>query len=389
MISPVSPTATDAPQLYLDVSSSSIDRFWQQHPSPFSTDGIRWTASLNQICIDALLPWVREAYAPRARTWTNPATLPSVWEVVNGTALTIDQHRMVLIPTTASDFEEMRVPQEWVDLPSWAGEYYVSVYVNPDDQEVGVLGYATHQTLKQHGQFDSHDRTYSLEADSLIADLNVLWTTRRLCPQERLRHDLAPLPSLPLEQADALIERLGNASIVVPRLAVPFPLWGALMEHGGWRQRLYQKRLGLPEPWSVQQWLHTGISDFAQQLGWGTMNLQPNLARGSTHGSNGASAQGLVRQLTIAGKPYEFRVFRHSEDVWRFELQAATIGSLIPGGFKLRLLTEDLMPFENNEDVATTAIDQLYLEVRLSPGDALVWEIEPVPEAYDREILRF
>ncbi|MER3477382.1 MAG: hypothetical protein C4287_13920, partial [Leptolyngbya sp. ERB_1_2] len=77
-----------------------------------------------------------------------------------------------------------------------------------------------------------------------------------------------------------------------------------------------------------------------------------------------------------------------SEDVWRFELQS-TAGALIPGGFKLRLLTEDLLPFENNEDVATNAIDCLYLEVRLAPGDALVWETEPLPESYEREILCF
>ncbi|NDJ18001.1 DUF1822 family protein [Myxacorys almedinensis] len=384
MISSMSPMASDIPYLQLEIPTASAERFWQP-PSAFSANGIRWLASLNQMCLDTLLPWIRDTHAPNAQAWINPAAMPSIWEVVNGSAIALGQQRLIIIPTAASDFEELRVPQEWVDLPSWAGHYYVPVYVNPDDGEIWVLGYVTHHTLKQQGTYDPRDRTYSIASEDLLCDFNVLWTARRLCPNEGLQAAIAPLPSLPLERAKALIERLGDSTLVVPRLAVPFEVWGALVEHGGWRQQLYQHRLKLPEPGSVRQWLQTEMSGFAQQLGWGTMNLQAALARGSSYGS----ANGLVRHLTIAGNLYEFRVFQQSEAVWRFELQSAAIGGLVPGGFKLRLLTEDLMPFENNEDSATSAIAQLYLEVCLSPGDALIWEIEPLPDFYDREILRF
>ncbi|HTL88750.1 MAG TPA: DUF1822 family protein [Leptolyngbya sp.] len=371
-------------QLHLPIPETSIERFWQQQPSPFSANGIRWMASLNQICLDALLPWIQEVHAPKARVWKNPAALPGIWEVVNGSAIDFDHQRLVIMPTAAADFDELRVPQEWADLPSWAGDYYVSVYVNPDDQEIRVLGYATHLMLKQQGHYDVYDRTYSLESDRLIGDFNVLWTALRLCAGEVRQATIAPLPALSQEQADSLTERLGVASVLVPRLAVPFQQWGALLEHDGWRQRLYQRRLGLADAWSVQQWLQTGISDLAQQFGWGSMDLQPNLARGA----NGAASV-LVRHLTIAGKLYEFCISQQSQEVWRFALQSASIGGLVPGGFKLRLLTEDLMPFENNEDIAKSAIEQLYLEVRLSPGDTLIWEIEPLPDDYAREILRF
>lgn len=50
---------------------------------------------------------------------------------------------------------------------------------------------------------------------------------------------------------------------------------------------------------------------------------------------------------------------------------------------------EDLQPFANNEDIAITAVEQLYVEVPLEAGDGIVWEIEPIPENYDQEILRF
>ncbi len=56
---------------------------------------------------------------------------------------------------------------------------------------------------------------------------------------------------------------------------------------------------------------------------------------------------------------------------------------------KLRLLTEDLQTFLNNEAVAATAVDRLYIELKLEAGEGLVCEIEPIPENYEREILQF
>ena len=78
-----------------------------------------------------------------------------------------------------------------------------------------------------------------------------------------------------------------------------------------------------------------------------------------------------------------------ANNVWRFELSSLAPGGLIPTGVTLRLLTEDLQPFENNEDTATAPVEQLYIEVALESGEGIVWEIEPTPEDYDREILRF
>jgi hypothetical protein len=100
----------------------------------------------------------------------------------------------------------------------------------------------------------------------------------------------------------------------------------------------------------------------------------------------------LSRQLVIAGQTYELRIIPINNllgGIWRFELCNASPGGCIPGGFKLRLLTEDRQPFENNEDVATTASERLYVEVELGSGEGLVWETEPIPENYDMEILRF
>jgi hypothetical protein len=48
-----------------------------------------------------------------------------------------------------------------------------------------------------------------------------------------------------------------------------------------------------------------------------------------------------------------------------------------------------LQPFENNADTANASTTTLYVEVMLADGEGIVWEVEPMPEDYDREILWF
>ncbi|WP_414588518.1 DUF1822 family protein [Scytonema sp. PCC 10023] len=374
-------------KLSLEIPPSSQTR---ELPS-FSTSGANWQARLNQMCLDAFLPWLREEQVKSARVWTSQGALPSFWEFVNGTAIASEGIRLVLIPTTAIDLEELRVPQEWVDIPSWVADYYVAVHVNPNGGWVTICGYITHRQLKTKGVYDASDRTYCLDENDLIQDINVLWIARELCPEEILRESVAPLPKLPLPQAENLLQRLGNPAVVFPRVAIPFELWGALLEHGGWRQRLYERRQGLSEQWSIQQWLQAGVSHLAQELGWGMTSMQL-ASRGVRSREPQQSSIYLSRRLTLAGNPYELHVFPRGnlEDrIWRFELRNANPNEMIPAGFKLRLLTEDLQPFINNEDTAKEAIAQLYVDVVLEPGEGLVWEIEPTPDGYDREILRF
>ena len=377
-------------ELSLEISPDVQASAWQQSQSG-ATAASRWNAYLNGLCLQTFLPWLREEQDSQTVPWPHPSALPSFWEVVSGTAIATVGARLVLIPTEAADFSEWRVPQEWVDLPGWAADYYLAVQVNPDEQLLRVWGYSTHQQLKAAADYDAGTRVYVLDEDELITDLNALWVARRLCPDEPTRADIAPLPTISLTQAENLLQRLGNPSLLLPRLAVPFTVWGALLEHGGWRQQLAERRRGLPEQFSVLEWLQTGVSRLAQQMGWQRVEFQPSLAS-----ARGESSQtltpALVRQLAIADQSYLLRLFpldNFDSSAWRLELQSLVPGGRIPAGFKLRLLTEELQPFAGNEVTATTVVDQLALEVALEPGEGLVWEVEPTPDSYDREILRF
>jgi len=98
------------------------------------------------------------------------------------------------------------VPQEWVDIPELAADYYLAVQVNPDSGGSG-FGDTTHLQLKSDGNYDPSDRTYCLDEDDLIDDLNILWVARQLCPQEPTKSAITALPTLPQEQANNLLQR--------------------------------------------------------------------------------------------------------------------------------------------------------------------------------------
>lgn len=381
---------TNPNQLWLEISPNNQSLAWERSLS-CSTPSSRWNAYLNLLVLYEFLPWVRTEYCLKAQIFPHAAALSSIWEVVNGTAINLDARRLVLLPSETIDLEELCVPQEWVDIPHWVADYYLAVQVNPDDRWLRVWSYTTHLKLKTGGCYDKSDRAYYAAESDLIQDLSVLWLSQSLCPQEETRSSLEMLPTPAKPEADNLIANLSRSELVQPRLSAPFELWGALLAHGGWRQQLYHKRLGLPEGRSMSEWLRRGIGNLAREFGWTKIDFFPSWegARGLKNSSPSAC---LSRQLTIAGQDYELRILplgTLNQRIWRFELRNLAIGALVPGGFKLRLLTEDLRPFENNEDIATTAVEQLYIEVQFKAGEGLVWEIEPTPDNYDREILRF
>jgi Protein of unknown function (DUF1822) len=357
----------------------------------YSTPGATHRAQIHLAALQAFWAWLQEEQTVRSQVWPRLETAIAQWELLEGMAIQVGDRRMVLLATEAFDAEELRVPQEWVDLPDWIGDYYLLAQVYLEEGVVRIVGYTTHERLKTLGQYDPSDRSYHLASDTLISDLNVLWLAQQFCPDEVTRVTVAEVTTIAPTQAENLITRLGNSALLFPRLELPFALWASLLSNGGWRQRLVDLRQGRGEQWSVGAWLRSGISQVAEQVGWSRVELQPALATARSE-QDARSTTGVVRLLEIAGNPYELWVMPQmqlGEGVWRFELRSQLPGGLIPAGFTLRLLTEDLQMFENNTATATQAIDQLRVDVALEAGEGIVWEIEPFPEGYDREILRF
>lgn len=234
-------TFADAKEWVLEITPEIQSHFWQQS-QVYATHSSRWCAYINQICLQTFLNWVNTEYVSEASVWCSSSGIPAFWEFFNGTAIWEGSRRVVLIPSEAIDDSELEVPQEWVDIPSWAADYYLAAQVEPDGEWVRIWGYTTHTELKSLAQYDSVDRTYCLDARHLTKDLNAFWMTYQFCVDEEVKAFVSPLPELTTTQAENLQQRLGHSTVAFPRLEVPFKTWGALLENEQWRQGLYQQR---------------------------------------------------------------------------------------------------------------------------------------------------
>jgi Protein of unknown function (DUF1822) len=209
-----------------------------------ATGWAQWNAYLNQICLEACLQNLRAEDWPSA-VGMNAAQADRTWAVVNGAVLTVGDKRVALIPTEAVDQSELEVPQEWIDLPSWAADYYLAVYLMPDLATLQIAGYVTHGQVQQQGQLDVDDRSYHLDITALTTDLNLLSLMLDRYDAATTRGPIAALASLTEAQAQNLIQRLGAPTELMPRWEVPFATWAALLDNPTWHEQLHRQRLGL------------------------------------------------------------------------------------------------------------------------------------------------
>lgn len=367
--------------LCLPISADDRNAAWLA-TAAYSDRATRWNAYLNRLALQTLCNWWFDG-THYVLSWDS---LPSIWEFVNGCHIARKNANFVLITSEDITTDEFAVPQEWVDIPSWAAHYYLAVQINQD--WLRVWGYTTHHLLKSRAAYDRFDRCYVLASSELIPSWNVLeldlqagMTESPIVPQ---------LTSLSASNAMDLIDQLSQLS--APRLAIAFDQWAALLENDNLRQMLYEhRRQKVTHKSSILDLLRAGISQLGRDLGWQVVEFQPSLA-GTRGTASTLESIAYYNSFVIAGQTYELRVIpasRERERSWRFELRNAAVGGFIPGGFKLRLLTKDGEVFDHNEDVAKVAVEQLDVEVILEAGEAVLYQIEPIPEGYQETTFRY
>ncbi|NEO61206.1 MAG: DUF1822 family protein [Moorea sp. SIO4G2] len=257
-------------QLLIEFSPEEREQAWHQTQAQgYSNQAARWRAYLNCLCLNTFLSYLdTEANLTEANltepnltepnlletgldkalkkplnkalVWPELGDLPSFWEVVNGTAVELNQMRLVLIPSEEIKFTALRVPREWVDIPEWASHYYVAMQLNLEECWLQVSGYTTYQQLRDHGNYDIIDETYAVDAVDLIEDLNVMWVTEELAPSPKLV--VKPMARLSCDEATTLIKQLSQETPYSPRLDIPFAKWQALVSNSRWRKELYKQR---------------------------------------------------------------------------------------------------------------------------------------------------
>lgn len=254
-------------QLILEFSPEETEQVWQELPN-YSNDAARWNAFLNRLCLNMMMKYLAEDELPETTLQISPnlETLNQIWEIVNGSAITIGETRIILIPTEEIDTETFAIPQEWVDLPTWVGDYYLAALVEPEEERMRIWGYTSYQNLKNQADYNEFDRLYYLGQEFMTEDLNVMWVAQEICPLQK--PEVAAVGSLSGDEATALVRELGRSPGYYPRLEVEFEKWGALLENQNLLRMLYEERLGGDRPTSTNllQWL-----DGIFETGWQTV----------------------------------------------------------------------------------------------------------------------
>jgi hypothetical protein len=242
----------DLQQPQLAISTAGQNRCWYSS-SAFARPEHRWNHYLNQLMLDVLLPWIKDEsqgiplfqdVAP-AQVWPDAAAAAQLWQWVNGTAIALGSSRFILIPTDSLDGTAFYIPQEWVEIPSWRGDYYLMVQLNPEAERLQLRGYVSHAQLLKHGVYCQGDRSYAIDESALVQDADVLWVMAQIESAEERCAVLAPVPELPRQQAESLIQVIAQQwerscqGLTSLRLQLPFPQWAALLEQEPWRNLLH------------------------------------------------------------------------------------------------------------------------------------------------------
>jgi Protein of unknown function (DUF1822) len=241
------------------------------HSQTYSNVTAQENALINQLCLEKTQAWLTEIGIESTPTFS-PTQMASMWDVVNGCALTIGNRRLILVPSDRLDREELRIPQEWVDIPNWMGDYYLGIQIDLEDGLMNIWGYTSHRTLRETGTYNLIDRTYSISSDLTIDNLDILWMAQILDLQEMT---IVPsISSLNLDLSINAIDRLSYASPYSPRLDLDFTTWAAILSNNNLREQLYQRRLQIAnldlnqtQPMKLGDWLNLEF-DRAIDRGW-------------------------------------------------------------------------------------------------------------------------
>ena len=228
-------------QLLLEFSVAEREIAWQQVKSQkYANSNASWNAFLNLLCLNTFLAYLNTEADLRnkAKLLIEEADLPSIWQVVNGTIIEIDGTKLVLIPSESSEFSELQVSREWVDIVTWRGDYYLAIELFLEERFIRVCGYTTYQQLQAEGRYDSLTETYSLEVEELIEDLTILWTMQNINSNRMLETGTEQI--LTTNEVEKLLDKLSEPSPYSPRLNVPFEQWKVIVANEHYRNKLYE-----------------------------------------------------------------------------------------------------------------------------------------------------
>lgn len=347
-------------QLGLEISPTVQAASWTHGQSALSA-AAHWQIYFNQMCLETFLPWLKAEYEASANIWPDQVSIVPLWQIVNGTGITLDpngstEKRLVLIPTDFIEATELRVPQEWVEIPSWVGDYYLAVMVNPEGDFLRVYGYATHEQIKRMGKYDAIDRTYRLSLLELVEDLGALWIVRQLNPQEVTQGEVTRLSAMTDAVLPAFVNQLTRSIQLegTPRLDMAFNQWAAFLERGDRSMHLERaisqsgQQSNLAESIiNLGQWLEDVFENTWQSIE-SVLGSEPDLALGFRKVAEPITQRlRRIKLLHLTSETFDYRVLVMvsllMEPDGRLAVQVTVLPSdrsqLLPGGLQLLMMS--------------------------------------------------
>lgn len=246
-------------QLWLDLPKQDQEDAWETvAQQQYSNPAAHWNAYLNTLCLNRFRTWLQNEFADESLKCHSDADR-SIWDVVNGTVIVLDQIRLILVPEDQSNLTEFCIPQEWVDIPAWGADYYLAIQLDLEAGWLRALGYTTRARICEQARYESSSRTYYLSVEDLTPSLNVMWVAQEVCPPQVLEE---ALPSLLPSQVEQLLKQLSQTIAYSPRLVVPFLEWAAILSSDQNRHSLYHLRSG-----NCNQVIQSSFAETTSNLG--------------------------------------------------------------------------------------------------------------------------
>ncbi len=214
---------------------------------------------LNLLCTIAIKKWISRAVELEVKSifpccLGGKDTLELISKLVNGFALQIGQTKVVFIPNDAIDLTEFEVPQEWVDLPNWAADYYVPIRVDLERKHLHLWGFVAYHDLKNKAEFDRVFHNYHPIESATIANLDLLVAAcelQAIGDTSPVQLGIDRLPELTPTALENTIQYLQQRqSHRSPRLDLPFIQWGAILNSSQSLERYLNPETDLSTWWT-------------------------------------------------------------------------------------------------------------------------------------------
>ena len=247
-----------AENIKIKLTNQAKQEAWGQI-SHINNNFTRHRSYLNLLVRNAFISWLSLMLEEKTTDNLKLKNYFSIWEFINGNAIEINSSRIVLIPTETEDKTEISIPQEWLTIPDWVGNYYVVAEVNLTEDYLSFWGYTSYETLLNHSQLDVVDSHRDLAIEYLENDLNLIALEYEYGWEE--------IPQIePIHQISAVEKNNLLAQIkehLFPRYLLNFSQWLNIISDEQIRNQLYDSR----QPIKLSQWLTQQINSTITQ-GW-------------------------------------------------------------------------------------------------------------------------